>query len=69
MTPPENRVAAYRRRVFAERDRLTEALTDVPAAQQRVLDDLLQENADTDFGREHGFAAIRTWTTSARPSR
>ncbi|WP_369393218.1 GH3 auxin-responsive promoter family protein [Streptomyces sp. CG1] len=49
----------YRRRVLAERDRLTEALADLRGQQQRVLADLLGFNADTEFGRRHGFDRLR----------
>ena len=51
----------YRERVFAERDRLRRRCADVRTAHQRaVLADLLAHNADTEFGREHGFDRIRT---------
>jgi hypothetical protein len=50
----------YRQRVFAERDRLTDALADGIGQQRAVLADLLAHNADTVFGREHGFDRIRT---------
>ncbi|MQS35236.1 GH3 auxin-responsive promoter family protein [Streptomyces katsurahamanus] len=49
----------YRRRVCAERDRLAAALGSMRAHQHDVLTDLLSFNADTAFGREHGFARIR----------
>ncbi|MFI6768965.1 GH3 auxin-responsive promoter family protein [Streptomyces sp. NPDC050355] len=50
----------YRARVFQERDRLTASLADMRQEQQRVLADLLDFNADTEFGKHHGFAGIRT---------
>ncbi|WP_329168923.1 GH3 auxin-responsive promoter family protein [Streptomyces sp. NBC_01267] len=50
----------YRRRVFAERSRLAAEHTDMRGMQQRVLADLLEFNADTEFGRQHGFRNIRT---------
>lgn len=53
-------IARYRERVFAERHRLIRAFRDPAARQWDVLTDLLQFNADTDFGRRHGFARIRT---------
>jgi hypothetical protein len=53
-------VSAYRERVFRERDLLAGALRDGERWQQRVLTDLLQFNADTEFGRKHGFDRIRT---------
>lgn len=59
MTDPD-RLHRYRQRVFAERDRLTDALADGIGSQRAVLADLLACNADTKFGREHGFDRIRT---------
>ncbi|MGW8746570.1 GH3 auxin-responsive promoter family protein [Streptomyces sp. NPDC055794] len=50
---------AYRQRVLAERDALREALGDVRAAQDGALRHLLDANADTEFGRRHGFARCR----------
>jgi hypothetical protein len=55
-----DRLRRYRQRVFAERDRLSDALTDGTGHQRAVLADLLDRNGDTDFGREHGFGRIRT---------
>nr|MDT0663436.1 GH3 auxin-responsive promoter family protein [Micromonospora sp. DSM 115978] len=49
----------YRERVFAERDRLRTAFAHAARSQDRVLADLLEFNADTDFGRRHGFAKLR----------
>src|SRR4051812_30494336 len=53
-------IARYRERVFAERERLGRAFRDPAARQWDVLTDLLGFNADTAFGREHGFGRIRT---------
>lgn len=50
---------AYRQRVLAERDGLRKALGDVRAAQEGALRHLLDANADTEFGRRHGFARCR----------
>lgn len=55
-----DRVARYRQRVFAERDRLREALRDGPGHQRAVLTDLVAHNANTGFGHAHGFDRIRT---------
>ncbi len=49
----------YRERVFAERDTLRTALADMRERQRRVLAGLLDHNAETEFGREHGFGRIR----------
>ncbi|WP_190091435.1 GH3 family domain-containing protein, partial [Streptomyces melanogenes] len=54
------RVERYRSRVFAERARLRAAFADPAGHQQRVLEDLLAFNADTAYGRAHGFASVRT---------
>ncbi|MFE2757579.1 GH3 auxin-responsive promoter family protein [Actinosynnema sp. NPDC059335] len=53
-------VKAYRERVFRERDLLTRAAGEAAQWQQRVLEDLLEFNAGTEFGRAHGFGRIRT---------
>ncbi|MFJ7416059.1 GH3 auxin-responsive promoter family protein [Streptomyces sp. NPDC098077] len=50
----------YRERVFAARERLTAEQADLRLTQQRVLADLLNFNATTEFGRQHGFGRIRT---------
>ncbi|MGP3966756.1 GH3 family domain-containing protein [Streptomyces sp. 6N223] len=50
----------YRERVFAERARLRADLAGMAERQRRVLADLLDFNGGTEFGRRHGFAAIRT---------
>ncbi len=49
----------YRQRVFAERARLGDALTDMRGQQQRVLADLVDFNSGTEFGKRHGFDRIR----------
>ncbi|MFJ6701106.1 GH3 auxin-responsive promoter family protein [Streptomyces sp. NPDC091272] len=54
------RLRAYRERVFAERRALRASFADPAAQQARVLRDLLDFNADTDYGRAHGFSRIRT---------
>jgi hypothetical protein len=56
----DERTRAYRERVFAERARLRTALRDCAGQQRAVLSDLLAHNADTEFGREHGFGRVRT---------
>ncbi|MFD4376440.1 GH3 auxin-responsive promoter family protein [Streptomyces sp. NPDC058486] len=50
----------YRARVFAARAGLTADHADPRGAQERVLADLLEFNAETAFGREHGFGGLRT---------
>ncbi|WP_243793870.1 GH3 auxin-responsive promoter family protein [Saccharopolyspora gloriosae] len=50
----------YRERVYAARERLTAEHKDMRGTQARVLADLLAFNADTEFGRRHGFARIAT---------
>lgn len=45
---------------LAEAARLARATRDVAGAQRRLLERILRENADTDFGRRHGFGQIRT---------
>jgi hypothetical protein len=56
-TNPDH-VVAYRRRVFAERAGLLAAFADPDGHQRRMLADLVAFNADTEFGRTHGFAGI-----------
>jgi hypothetical protein len=51
---------AVRFRGKSERNRLDRAASDPAATQQTFLLDLLRRNADTAFGREHGFADIRS---------
>ena len=46
--------------------RFEEALRDPRAAQARVLEGLVAANRDTRFGREHGFAEVRTAADYAR---
>ncbi|WP_405876678.1 GH3 auxin-responsive promoter family protein [Streptomyces sp. NBC_01136] len=55
-----NRVRRYRERVFGERDGLRAALGDAAGHQRRVLAELLEHNADTAYGRAHGFGSIRS---------
>ncbi len=50
----------YRQRVFQERAKLKAAFADAEGHQRRVLEDLLEFNAGTEFGRAHGFSGIRT---------
>ncbi|MFC0105753.1 GH3 auxin-responsive promoter family protein [Kibdelosporangium aridum] len=52
---------SYRRRVLSERDTLIRALGDFARARQEVLSHMLRTNVDTEFGRHHGFAAVRDW--------
>ncbi len=54
------RLDRYRERVFAERAALVTANTDLRARQAEVLRNLLDHNAGTAFGREHGFEGVRT---------
>jgi hypothetical protein len=58
-TDPE-RIRRYRERVFAERKRLRGAFPEAAAHQRRVLEDLLRFNAETEFGKAHGFDRIRS---------
>ncbi|WP_406690580.1 GH3 auxin-responsive promoter family protein [Saccharopolyspora sp. ID03-671] len=50
----------YRERVHTARERIAAEHQDMRGAQARVLADLLAFNADTEFGRRHGFARIGT---------
>ncbi|MFI9173093.1 GH3 family domain-containing protein [Streptomyces lincolnensis] len=54
------RLRRYRERVFGERHRLRAAFADPTGHQHRVLADLLDANAGTEYGRKYGFARIRT---------
>lgn len=54
------RLRRYRERVFAERQVLRAAFADPVGHQRRVLSDLLEFNAGTEYGKQHGFARIRT---------
>ncbi|MFG3053166.1 GH3 auxin-responsive promoter family protein [Kitasatospora sp. NPDC048239] len=56
----QDRLRRYRERVFQERDRLRSALADADGHRQRVLTDLLEFNAGTQYGKQHGFGSIRT---------
>ncbi|MFI9246154.1 GH3 auxin-responsive promoter family protein [Streptomyces sp. NPDC053086] len=58
-TDPD-RLRHYRDRVFTERRRLRAAFADPEAEQRRVLADLLEFNARTEYGVRHGFDRIRT---------
>jgi len=53
-------VRRYRERAFAERERLLAALPQTTLWQQRVLTELLEFNASTEFGRKFGFDRIST---------
>ncbi|MCN9242901.1 GH3 auxin-responsive promoter family protein [Streptomyces sp. RY43-2] len=50
----------YRKRVLEERANLEAALADADDHQCRVLSELLEHNADTEYGRAHSFGAIRS---------
>jgi GH3 auxin-responsive promoter len=50
----------YFEAVKADRQSLDAALGDARAVQQRLLQEYIAANADTEFGREHRFATIRT---------
>ncbi|MFI8941778.1 GH3 auxin-responsive promoter family protein [Streptomyces syringium] len=54
------RVRRYRERVLAERTRLRSAFADPEGHQRAVLADLLEFNSGTEYGKRHGFGAIRT---------
>ncbi|MFJ6513903.1 GH3 auxin-responsive promoter family protein [Streptomyces sp. NPDC091406] len=54
------RVRRYRARVLTERERLRAAFPHAAARRRRVLADLLEFNAETEYGRKHGFRNIRT---------
>ena len=60
MLTRERAWGAYAERVFHERDLLARALREAQRWQQRVLAHLLAFNADTEFGRAHGFGRVRT---------
>ncbi|MFC9620564.1 GH3 auxin-responsive promoter family protein [Streptomyces sp. NPDC056930] len=47
-------------RVLAEHRRFLECLERPEEVQQDLLRDMLERNADTSFGREHGLASVRT---------
>ncbi|MFE2448417.1 GH3 auxin-responsive promoter family protein [Streptomyces melanosporofaciens] len=48
--------SAYRSRVLGERDRLWAALDNARESQDDALRGMLRDNADTEFGKAHGFA-------------
>ncbi|HEU0298475.1 MAG TPA: GH3 auxin-responsive promoter family protein, partial [Longimicrobium sp.] len=52
--------ALYRAAAAPASARFARALRDPEAAQAAILRRILHENRDTEFGRAHGFAAIRT---------
>ncbi|MGW1506136.1 GH3 family domain-containing protein [Streptomyces mirabilis] len=54
-----DQVRRYRRRVFGERESITAALVNARGQQQRVLRELTEFNAGTEYGRAHGFGAVR----------
>ncbi|MFJ9562645.1 GH3 auxin-responsive promoter family protein [Streptomyces fuscichromogenes] len=54
-----DRLRRYRERVLGEQRILREACGDADGHRQRVLEDMLEFNADTEFGRKHGFRQIR----------
>ncbi|WP_308295045.1 GH3 auxin-responsive promoter family protein [Streptomyces sp. NK08204] len=54
------RMRSYRERVLGERESLRAALADAEGHQRRVLTELLEYNADTEYGRAHSFDAIRS---------
>ncbi|MGA5559730.1 GH3 auxin-responsive promoter family protein [Streptomyces platensis] len=54
------RLRRYRERVLAERQALRDTFADPVGHQRRVLSDLLEFNAGTEYGKQHGFARIRT---------
>jgi GH3 auxin-responsive promoter len=49
-----------RQRILVERDKLSAALRSPHEWQNRVLRQLIDENVETVFGRQHGFSRIRT---------
>ncbi|GAA1032780.1 GH3 auxin-responsive promoter family protein [Virgisporangium ochraceum] len=57
---PAASTGEYRRRVRSERDGFLRLLAEPALARQRVLDEVVSANAGTAFGREHGFARVRT---------
>ncbi|WP_225830834.1 GH3 auxin-responsive promoter family protein [Streptomyces sp. NK08204] len=54
-----DRLSRYRERVLGEQRILREACGDTDGHRRRVLEDLLAFNADTEFGKKHGFRQIR----------
>jgi len=58
--------SAFASRALATRARFAAALADARGEQARQLRSILDENRDTSFGREHGFASIRTATEYRR---
>jgi hypothetical protein len=58
--------AALRAREWSHRRRFEAAVARPEAAQRRLLLDLLASNAETAFGRAHGFASVRDTADYAR---
>ncbi|MGH2954045.1 MAG: GH3 family domain-containing protein [Solirubrobacterales bacterium] len=54
----EPRGEEYRRRVLEEKRRLESTLSEPAEWQRRVLDEVLSENAGTEFGAAHGLASV-----------
>lgn len=54
-----DRVRRYRERVLGEREGMAAALADAAEQQRRVLRELVEFNADTEYGRAHGFGSVR----------
>ncbi|MFI1336438.1 GH3 auxin-responsive promoter family protein [Streptomyces sp. NPDC020845] len=52
--------ARFKQELVAAKHRLAAALPDAAAWQRRLLTEILRDNADTAFGKEHGFHHIRT---------
>ncbi|NEY31319.1 hypothetical protein GTU99_03695 [Streptomyces sp. PRKS01-65] len=52
--------AAYRGRLIASKEQLAAAVREAAAWQRRILTEFLTDNADTAFGRAHGFGRVRT---------
>jgi GH3 auxin-responsive promoter len=56
----DSEVEQCRRRILSERDKLAAALSKPHEWQAQVLRQLIDENGDTEFGRQHGFARLRS---------
>ncbi|MFI1971841.1 GH3 family domain-containing protein [Streptomyces cinnamoneus] len=57
---PDTGATAFRQELIEARNSLTATLDDAAAWQDRIRTRLLTENADTAFGRHHGFGRLRT---------
>ncbi|WP_165975278.1 GH3 auxin-responsive promoter family protein [Actinomadura rubrisoli] len=57
---PVGREAEFRRRAQDEQARLREALADPETVQSTVLAAAVEANRDSDFGRSHGFSAVKS---------